>query len=260
MITAFGLGFADGNIRARLRGEGFSDQELLDAGLICEGEHGYYDRFFHRVIFPIFSPDSRVIGFGGRVTGDGQPKYVNSRATCLFDKGRNLYGLSRAKDMEGDGIILCEGYMDVISLQQKGFPAVAPLGTALTEEQVTLLRRYTDTVYVSFDGDDAGRKAVMRAVPMLRDSDFRILVPEKEGYGRCKDPDELLREEGSEQFRRFLKKSTDGTRYEIHHLDITDKCDGEDFLFLEDVFRKDPALLKELPDDDLRRILKGLCS
>ena len=130
-----------------------------------------YDKFWNRVIYPIMDANSRVIGFGGRVMGDGKPKYLNSPETKIFDKSRNLYGLHAARSSRRKNLIICEGYMDVISMHQAGFTnAVASLGTALTSQQASLLKRYTQEVLVIYDSDEAGIKAALRAIPMLRGS------------------------------------------------------------------------------------------
>ena len=122
-------------------------------------------------MFPIMDVNSRVIGFGGRVMGEGEPKYLNSRETILFDKGRNLYGLNYAKRSRSKSLILCEGYMDVISMHQAGFTnAVAALGTAFTSGHGTLLKRYTENVILSFDSDEAGQRAILRAIPILKEA------------------------------------------------------------------------------------------
>lgn len=129
------------------------------------------DKFWNRVIYPIMDANSRVIGFGGRVMGDGKPKYLNSPETKIFDKSRNLYGLNLARSSRRKNLIICEGYMDVISMHQAGFNnAVASLGTALTSLQAGLMKRYTDEVLVIYDSDEAGVKAALRAIPMLKAS------------------------------------------------------------------------------------------
>ena len=145
--------------------------------------------------------------------GDGQPKYLNSRETILFDKGRNLYGLNYAKRTRENAIILCEGYMDVISLHQAGFTnAVAPLGTAFTSNQAMLLKRYTDEVILSFDSDGAGVKAALRALPILRENGLRGRVLSMKPF---KDPDELIKEEGAEGYRKRLDESEAGRMFEM---------------------------------------------
>ena len=139
------------------------------AFFLADEVHGMQDKFWNRVIYPIMDANSRVIGFGGRVMGDGKPKYLNSPETKIFDKSRNLYGLHLARSSRRKNLIICEGYMDVISMHQAGFNnAVASLGTALTSLQAGLMKRYTDEVLVIYDSDEAGVKAALRAIPMLK--------------------------------------------------------------------------------------------
>ena len=221
MIRKFGLGYADvyrDDLYRYLKKQGFSDQQLKDSSLVTiDSVKGSYDHFFNRVIFPIMDVNQRVIGFGGRVMGDGQPKYLNSRETILFDKGRNLYGLNYAKRTKERAIILCEGYMDVIALHQAGFSnAVAPLGTAFTPNQANLLKRYTDELILSFDADGAGIKAALRALPIIRDSGLRGRVVSMKPY---KDPDELIKAEGAEGYRKKLKEALPGRIFEISILE-----------------------------------------
>ena len=172
-IHQFGLGYAEktgAGLYRYLKGKGYSDELLRDSGLFQVDERrGMYDKFWNRVIFPITDVQNRVIGFGGRVMGDGKPKYLNSPETKIFDKGRNLYGLSRARSSRRRNIIICEGYMDVISMHQAGFTnAVASLGTALTTGHASLLKRYTEEVLLIYDSDEAGVKAALRGIPLLR--------------------------------------------------------------------------------------------
>ena len=168
-IKKFGLGFANktsNDLVQYLRSKGYSPELIHEAGLCnVDEKHGMYDKFWNRVIFPIEDINHRVIGFGGRVMGDGTPKYLNSPETPIFDKSRNLYGLNFARTSRKGNIILCEGYMDVISMHQAGFDqAVASLGTAFTLGQASLLKRYTKEVLLSYDSDGAGVKAALRAI------------------------------------------------------------------------------------------------
>ena len=151
--------------------KGYSEEMIIKAGLVnVDEKHGVYDKFWNRVMFPIMDVNNRVIGFGGRVMGDGKPKYLNSPETLIFDKSRNLYGLHRARTSRKPYFIVCEGYMDVISLHQAGFTnAVASLGTALTAGHAALIKRYVNEVYLTYDSDEAGTKAALRAAPILRD-------------------------------------------------------------------------------------------
>lgn len=197
-ITAFGLGYSNiysDDLYKYLKLQGYSDELLLKAGLIRVNEKkGAYDYFWNRVMFPIMDANSRVIGFGGRVLGEGEPKYLNSPETELFDKSRNLYGLNKARTSRKNYFLLCEGYMDVIALHQAGFTnAVASLGTAFTAGHASLIKRYVDKVYLTFDSDGAGIKAALRAIPILRDAGMTIKVISMEPY---KDPDEFIKNMG----------------------------------------------------------------
>ena len=176
-IRKFGLGYSDrynSDLYRYLKSRKYSDEVLRETGLFnADEKKGMYDKFWNRVIYPIMDANSRVIGFGGRVMGDGKPKYLNSPETKIFDKSRNLYGLHAARGSRRKNLIICEGYMDVISMHQAGFTnAVASLGTALTSQQASLLKRYTQEVLVIYDSDEAGIKAALRAIPMLRERGF----------------------------------------------------------------------------------------
>lgn len=172
-IKAFGLGFSNKSnqdLYQYLKSKGYREEHIRQAGLISTDErNGVYDKFWNRVMFPIMDVNSRVIGFGGRVMGDAKPKYLNSPETPVFDKSRNLYGLNRARSSKKPYFLLCEGYMDVIALHQAGFTnAVASLGTALTPGHATLIKRYVQEVYLTYDSDEAGTRAALRGVPILR--------------------------------------------------------------------------------------------
>ena len=228
MIKHFGLGYADlyrDDLYQYLRSKGYTDQQMKDSSLVnIDTVKGSYDKFFNRVMFPIMDVNQRVVGFGGRVMGDGEPKYLNSRETILFDKGRNLYGLNYARRTRERYLILCEGYMDVISLHQAGFTnAVAPLGTAFTSGQAMLLKRYTSEVVLSFDSDGAGVKAALRALPILRANGLRGKVVSMKPY---KDPDELIKAEGREAYIRRLKEAEAGRMFEL--LVLHDQYDQND--------------------------------
>lgn len=206
-IKKFGLGYAlEGwqNVRNYLKQRGFSEEEILTLGLTTKNDKGnIYDRFRNRIIFPVFDVNGRVIGFGGRVLDDSKPKYLNSPETPIFHKGTNLYGLNLAvKHTTDRTIIMVEGYMDVISLSQGGVGnVVATLGTALTEAQCRLLKRYVDTVVVSFDADIAGQKATSRSITMLQNVGFDIRILQ---IPQGKDPDEYMRVHGKEEFIRLV--------------------------------------------------------
>lgn len=213
----FGLGYADkysDDLYKYLKQKGYKDDVLTESGLfIYDEKRGMSDKFWNRVMFPIMDINSKVIAFGGRVMGDGKPKYLNSPETEIFDKSRNLYGLTTAKRARGKSIILCEGYMDVIALHQAGFTnAVASLGTSLTTGQITLLKRYAEKVYLVYDSDNAGVKAVMRALPMLRQAALDAKVVNLAPY---KDPDELIRSDGVETFQKRLDTAENGFLFSL---------------------------------------------
>lgn len=217
MINHFGLGYSDiyrDDLYLYLKGKGYTDMQMKDSALVTiDSVRGSYDKFMNRLMFPIMDAGQRVIGFGGRVMGSGEPKYLNSRETILFDKGRSLYGLNYAKRSRKHGIILCEGYMDVIALHQAGYDnAVAPLGTAFGANQALLLKRYTDEVILSFDSDEAGVRAALRALPILRDSGLNGRVLSMKPY---KDPDELIKAEGPEAYEQRLKEAETGRMFEL---------------------------------------------
>ena len=176
-------------------------------------ERGARDKFWNRVMFPIMDVNSRVIGFGGRVLGDGEPKYLNSPETMLFDKSRNLYGLNYARTSRKKYMMLCEGYMDVISMHQAGYTnAVASLGTALTEQHAALLKRYTDQVILTYDSDGAGVKAALRAIPILKRAGISTKVLNMRPY---KDPDEFMKNLGAEEFEKRIETARNSFLYEI---------------------------------------------
>ena len=216
-ITKFGLGFSDvysDDLYKYLKSKGYKDEELKDSGLVkFDEKYGFSDRFWNRVMYPIIDTNNRVIGFGGRVMGDAKPKYINTQDTLVFDKSRNLYGLNLAKKSKRQGIIFCEGYMDVISMHQAGFDnAVASLGTALTVGQVNLIKRFTDRAYLAYDSDEAGTKAALRALEIMREFEMPTRVISLKPY---KDPDELLQAEGTEGLERRIQEAKSATMFEI---------------------------------------------
>lgn len=217
----FGLGFAgkNGYLLVRyLRDKGFADEEIQEAGLASHSEkYGLVSQFWNRVMYPIQDIHNRVIGFGGRVMGDGEPKYLNSPETPVFDKRRNLYGLNYARRARSNNIILCEGYMDVIAMHQAGFTqAVASLGTAFTEEQAALLRRYTENVLLAYDSDGAGVKAALRAIGILRNAGLTGKVINMQPY---KDPDEFMKALGQEAFEERIQQAENSFFFEIRILE-----------------------------------------
>lgn len=219
-LTRFGLGYApegwDGLLRA-MEHRGFDKSELLDAGLAVGGKKGnIYDRFRNRVMFPIIDLRGDVIGFGGRVLGEGTPKYLNSPDSPVFNKGRNLFALNLAKNTKLGKIVLTEGYMDTISLYQAGFDcAVASLGTALTPDHAKLLSRFTKEVVISYDADEAGVHAANRAIPLLEKTGLQVRVLRIPG---AKDPDEYIRKNGRESFARILEQSENYVEYNLRQL------------------------------------------
>lgn len=213
----FGLGYASvsGNdIIAYLRSKGFRDEEIRDSGLASFTEQkGLSSKFWNRVMFPIQDSNHRVIGFGGRVMGDGEPKYLNSPETEIFDKSRNLYGLNFARTSRKKNFILCEGYMDVIALHQAGFDqAVASLGTAFTSGQANLLRRYTQDVLLAYDSDGAGTKAAIRAIQILRETGLYSKVINMKPY---KDPDEFIKNLGAEEFQKRIDEAENSFLFRV---------------------------------------------
>ncbi|HJC89538.1 MAG TPA: DNA primase [Candidatus Mediterraneibacter excrementigallinarum] len=219
-ITAFGLGYSNkfsDDLYKYLRKKGYSEELIRQAGLINTDEkQGVYDKFWNRVMFPIMDVNSRVIGFGGRVMGDAKPKYLNSPETPVFDKSRNLYGLNRARTSRKPYFLLCEGYMDVIALHQAGFTnAVASLGTALTPGHASLIKRYVREVYLTYDSDDAGTRAALRAVPILRDAGISAKVIRMDPY---KDPDEFIKNLGAEEYEKRISEARNGFMFSIDML------------------------------------------
>ena len=216
-IRSFGLGYSDkfsDDLYKYMKAKGYRDEVLRESGLFnIDEKHGMYDKFWNRVIFPIMDVNNRVIGFGGRVMGDGKPKYLNSPETKIFDKSRNLYGLNIARSSRKNTIILCEGYMDVISMHQAGFTnAVASLGTALTSGHASLLKRYTREVLLLYDSDDAGVRAALRAIPILREAGINSRVVNLEPH---KDPDEFIGHMGAGAFEERLQKAEDSFLFRV---------------------------------------------
>ena len=201
-----------------LKQKGYEDSLLRDSGLITYDErHGGRDKFFNRAMFPIMNVHNKIIGFGGRAMGDGEPKYLNSPETKIFDKSRNLYGLNFARITKKPQLLLCEGYMDVIALHQAGFDnAVASLGTSLTSGHASLLKRYTKEVYLTFDSDGAGVKAALRAIPILKEAGLSVKIINMEPY---KDPDEFIKALGSEEYQKRIEGSENSFLFELRMLE-----------------------------------------
>lgn len=220
-IRHFGLGYSNkysDDLYKYLKQKGYSDEILKDSGLAGFHEkYGPQDKFWNRVMFPIMDVNNRVIGFGGRVMGEGEPKYLNSPETLVFDKGRNLYGLNYARITRENRILICEGYMDVIAMHQAGFTnAVASLGTAFTPGHAMLLKRYIKEVMLVYDSDEAGTKAVLRALPILRDAGLSAKVLRMEPY---KDPDEFIKNLGAEEFSKRIENAKNSFLFEIEILE-----------------------------------------
>ena len=237
-LTNFGLGFAPNgwdSLITELSAQGYDKRDLLDAGLAVSNKDGrIYDRFRNRVIFPIIDVRGNVIGFGGRVMDDSNPKYLNSPDTPVYNKSRNLFSLNIAKTSKAGRVILTEGYMDTISLHQAGFDsAVASLGTALTEEHGQLLSRYFKEAVIAYDGDGAGIKAAQRAIPILEKAGLKVKVLRVAG---AKDPDEFIKAYGREAFARLLDQSENQVDYRLAQIqtkyNLTD--DSQKVAFLQE--------------------------
>ena len=273
-IKAFGLGYSNkysDDLYKFLKSKGYKDEMIAQAGLISVDEkQGVYDKFWNRVMFPIMDVNSRVIGFGGRVMGDAKPKYLNSPETIIFDKSRNLYGLNRARKSRKPYFLLCEGYMDVISLHQAGFTnAVASLGTALTPGHASLIKRYVNEVYLTYDSDEAGTKAALRAGPILRAAGITAKIIRMEPY---KDPDEFIKNLGAEAFEERIQKARNGFMFSLEVLerdyDMTSPEGKTDFMkeaakklveFDEEIERNNyidaVAAAYHVRSDDLRKLV-----
>ena len=223
-IRHFGLGFAPDSrfsLGDHLLSKGFTESELIAANLVFKSRsgRGVVDRFYNRVMFPIIDVRGNVIAFGGRIMTDQKPKYLNTSDTIVFNKSYNLFSLNNAKNSKSRAFILCEGYMDVITLNQAGFTeAIATLGTALTMDQATLLKRYCDEVIICYDADEAGQKATARAINILRSAGLvvRVLrIPDG------KDPDEFIRRHGDKghaAFKNLLESSGNDVEYRMLQL------------------------------------------
>ncbi|MCR4989413.1 MAG: DNA primase [Lachnospiraceae bacterium] len=216
-MKQFGLGYSNvtsDDLVKYLKSKGYEDDLIVEAGLATFDErYGFHDKFWNRVMFPIQDVNHKVIGFGGRVMGEGKPKYLNSPETPVFDKSRNLYGLNFAKSSRSPYVILCEGYMDVIAMHQAGFNmAVASLGTAFTAGQANLLRRYTEEVILAYDSDEAGIKAALRAIEILNEVDLPGRVLSMKPY---KDPDEFIKNLGHDAFLERIENAENSFFFEL---------------------------------------------
>lgn len=216
-ILRFGMGYSDiyeNDLYRYLKEKGYTDAQMKDSGLVeIREDKGAMDKFWNRVMVPILDINGKVIAFGGRVLGDGLPKYINTRETAVFDKGHNLFAMNIARRSKRRGIIICEGYMDVIAMHQAGFDnAVASLGTALTLGQASLIKRYTDEVYLAYDSDGAGTKATLKNIGIMREAGLSTRVINMKPY---KDPDEFIQALGREAYEERIKAAVTGAMFEI---------------------------------------------
>lgn len=215
-IVRFGLGYStktSNDLYQYMKTFGYSDDILKESGLFSFSEKGTYDKFWNRVMFPILDINSRVIGFGGRVMGEGEPKYLNSPETKIFEKSRNLYGMNFARISRKPYLLICEGYMDVIALHRAGFTnAVAALGTAFTDQHAMLIKRYVKEVVLTFDSDGAGRKAALRAIPILKRAGIAMKVLDMTPY---KDPDEFIKNLGADEYQKRIDNAMNSFIFEI---------------------------------------------
>ena len=244
-IRRFGLGYADrfgDRLYRYLKKEQFEDELLMESGLFrFDEKKGVSDQFWNRVMFPISDTRGRVIGFGGRVMGEGEPKYLNSPESYLFNKRKNLYALNYARSSRRGNIILCEGYMDVITMHQAGFTnACASLGTALTPEQSSLLRRFTSEVLLMYDSDTAGTSAALRAIPILKEAG---ITPRVVNLAPCKDPDEFIKAEGGEALEERIRGAENAFLFELRQLSTGYR-------------RSDPAQWTEFQHEIARKLVR----
>ena len=259
-MRAFGLGYAKtgtNNLYQYLRGKGFDDDLLSKSGIFNRDEkRGMTDKFWNRVIFPIMDIRNRIIGFGGRVMGAGEPKYLNSPETEIFDKGRNLYGMNLVRSSRKKEIILCEGYLDVITLHQAGFDqAAASLGTSFTPAQARLLGKYSKEVLLSYDSDGPGINAALRAIGILREAGINCRVIDMRPY---KDPDEFIKAEGSEAYQKRIDEALNSFFFELDR--VRERFDLKDPAGKTGFFREAASMLLRF-EDPLERdnYLESIC-
>lgn len=253
----FGLGCAPDSwtgLYDAMRQKGYSDRELLAADLIRPGRRGgYYDTFRNRLMFPVIDPSGKVLGFSGRILGDGEPKYLNSKETAVFNKGRTLFGLNLARKSKSGYMLLVEGNVDVVSLHQAGFDsAVASLGTSLTDEQARLLSRYTQQVILAYDSDGAGLKAAQRGIGILEKLNVKVKVLRWEG---AKDPDDFIRLRGAGAFRNLIENSESQIDYRL--LNIKNKYDLSVPEQKVDYLKECTALVAGFPGEVERQVYAG---
>ena len=258
VIKLFGIGYANGewdNLLNYLKNEGYSEEDILKTGLIIKNKNNntYYDRFRNRVIFPIFDVNKRIIGFGGRVIDDSMPKYLNSPESLIFNKGYNLYGIHLAREsVRNNSFILVEGYMDVIKMHVHGYTtAVAALGTSFTENQVKLLKRYSKSFYIAFDSDEAGQKASLKAINMLKKNNLKakIII-----MNDAKDPDEYLNKFGKASFDKLIENSLDYYSFlELHFKEMLENSNKVEYInnFFDNIVNVNSEIERELIFDKL---------
>lgn len=271
----FGLGYSPVSrdmLFKYLSSKGYTTEEMLAAGLVSGREGAVFDRFFNRVMFPIFDTQGRPIAFGGRIMGQGEPKYLNSPDSELFNKRYNLYGLSIAKRSRRDFLMMVEGYMDVLSLHQAGYDnAVASLGTALTSQQALLMKRYTDKVILCYDSDRPGTQAARRAIPILKGAGLDVKVMQ---VPSGKDPDEFIKDNGAQALEDVIKAALDPVDFEltIQMRDNGDSVDGqiqtlkgmeENLAGIQndlerEIHIKDVAAKLKLPEETLRKEVENI--
>ena len=253
-VKRYGLGYAPNEwhrLHYHLKSKGYTEDEMISGALLSRNNNKYYDKFRHRVMFPIIDRRGNVIAFGGRALDkDAQAKYLNSDETPVFQKRENIFSLNFAKNTKESCFILCEGYMDVISLNQAGFDnAVATLGTAITPQQANLIKHYTKEVVISYDSDEAGQKATVKAINLLSEAGVltRVLhIPD------AKDPDEYIKNYGAESFRHILSKTETAIDYEFGKLkrgiDLDSPAGKTEFL------KKAVVFLAQLKNDTERTV------
>ena len=251
----FGLGFAPDSFYAltdAMHAKGYQDFELIDAGLANANKNGrgVHDVFRNRLMFPVIDVRGSVIGFSGRILGDGEPKYLNSRETPVFSKSRNLFALNLAKKSKNGYILLTEGNIDVVSLHQAGFDsAVASLGTSLTPEQARLISRYSGEVVIAYDNDTAGQKAAQRAIGILEQLELKVKVLKMTG---AKDPDEFIKAKGRDAFANLLQASENHVEYRLAA--IADKHDLQSDEGKVAFLKEASELIAELPSPVEREV------
>lgn len=252
-IIRFGLGYSNktsDDLYRYMKTFGYSDEILKESGLFSFSEKGTFDKFWNRVMFPILDINSRVIGFGGRVMGEGEPKYLNSPETKIFEKSRNLYGMNYARVSRKSYLLICEGYMDVIALHRAGFTnAVAALGTAFTDQHAMLIKRYVKEVVLTFDSDGAGRKAALRAIPILKRAGIAMKVLDMSPY---KDPDEFIKNLGAEEYQKRIDNATNSFIFEIKMM--RDGYDLKDPHAKAGFYNRVAEKLLEFPDELERNV------